>query len=352
MKGLKDVKIKNRKVILRASLNVPLDLETGRILDGTRLEASIFSMKYILKQKPKMLLVVSHLGRPEGKRVSELSLSLLVEPLEKLLDRRVIFVEGFERLEAIRRAGVFDNEAVYLFENLRFWSGEESNEKGFARELAGGFSVFINDSFSVSHRQHASLVRIPEIIKEKAMGLLFQEEYDNLSVVRNRPKKPAVAIIGGAKVKTKLPVIKNLLKKYDKILVGGKVANEILDKKIKFSEKVLLPDDFAPVDRAEERLDIGPVTVLNFKEEINKAKSVVWNGPVGKFEEEDSAGGTKELVRTLAELEGFVLIGGGETIEAVKKFGSLEDFDYVSKSGGAMLEFLAGKKLPGIEALK
>ncbi len=352
MQSIKKIKIKNRKIILRAGLNVPLDFETGKILDDSRLRASKKSIDFIIEQKPKMLLVISHLGRPEGKNIPELSFEKIVESWEKILGRRVILIHKIERLQAIMQAGVFDSEAVYLLENLRFWQSEKNNDAEFAEKIAHGFGVYVNDAFSVSHRNHSSIVQLPKFTQDKAMGLLFEEEYKNLSVVRDKPKKPAVAIIGGAKIATKLPVIKNLAKKYQAVLVGGMVANEALDEKIKFSKNVILPVDFSPAEKVEERLDIGPLTVVSFREEIQKAKTIVWNGPLGKFEDEEASNGTRNITKFIEQnKEAFSLIGGGETLEAVEKFGDFAKYNYVSESGGAMLEFLAGNKLPGIEAL-
>ncbi len=351
MKTIEEINIRNRRIILRAGFNVPLD-ETGNILDDTRLRAGAETIDFIMKKKPKMLLVVSHLGRPRGKIVPRLSLRILVPKLEDILQRRVVLVEKLERLRAIRQAGVYDSEAIYLLENIRFWPAEKENDEVFAEDLAQGFGVYVNDAFSVAHREHASVVALPKFTKDKVAGLLFFKEYENLSKVKDRPKKPAVAIIGGAKIATKLPVVSYLAKKYSRVLVGGKVANEALDEKLSLPENVFLPVDFSPAEEAEKRLDIGPLTVDVFRREIEKARTIVWNGPLGKFEEEKASNGTKNIIRFIEENEkAFSLIGGGETLEAVKMFGHPENYSYISQAGGAMLEFLAGKKLPGIEAL-
>ncbi|HHD92580.1 MAG TPA: phosphoglycerate kinase [Candidatus Portnoybacteria bacterium] len=351
MKSIKDITIRNRKIILRAGVNVPLDKESGRILDDSRLKASAKTVNYIFSKKPKMLLVVAHLGRPEGQIVENLSLKILIPAWEKILNRRIILIDRLERIQAINQAGIFDKEAVYLLENIRFWSGEKRNSKSLAENISKGFGVYVNDAFSVSHRNHCSIVQLPKFVKDAVAGLLFEEEYKNLSLARDNPKKPAIAIIGGAKIATKLPVIKNLEKIYDKVLVGGMVANGVLDKKIKFSKKVILPIDFSPAEKEIERLDIGPLTAVAFREEIQKAKTIIWNGPLGKFEDEEASHGTKNIMRAIEESDAFKLIGGGETLEAVKKFGHFNQYNYVSESGGAMLEFLAGKDLPGIKAL-
>jgi phosphoglycerate kinase len=298
-----------------------------------------------------MLLVISHLGRPDGKMMEELSLERLMKAWGKILKRRIIFIDKLERLQAIIQAGIFDKEAVYLLENLRFWQSEKNNDEDFAKLISNGFGVYVNDAFSVSHRNHSSITQVPRFVKDAVAGLLFQEEYEHLSMVRDKPKKPAVAIIGGAKIATKLPVIKNLEKIYGKVLVGGMVANEVLDKKMKFSDKIILPVDFSPAEKAEERLDIGPMTVVSFREAIKVAETIIWNGPLGKFEDEESSNGTRNIVKYIEESNAFKLIGGGETLEAVKMFGDRRRYDYISQSGGAMLKFISGKELPGVKAL-
>jgi phosphoglycerate kinase len=310
MKNIKDINIRNRKIILRAGLNVPIDLDTGEIMDDSRLKAAAKTVGFIMTKKPTMLLVVSHLGRPNGKMVEELSLERLIEVWEKILKRRIIFVDKLERLQAIMQAGIFDKEAVYLLENLRFWQSEKNNDEDFAKLISNGFGVYVNDAFSVSHRKHSSVVQVPKFVKDAVAGLLFQEEYEHLSMVRDKPKKPAIAIIGGAKIATKLPVIKNLEKFYDKVLVGGRVANEALDEKIKFNDKIILPVDFFPVEKVEKRLDIGPMTVMSFREEIKKAKTIIWNGPLGKFEDKEASNGTRNIIKYIEESEAFTLVGG------------------------------------------
>ncbi len=351
MKSIKKITIKNRKIILNTELNVPLTVD-GRIADNARLKAGIETINYIMSKKPKLLLLVGHIGRPKGQIVPNLSTELLVEELEELLERRVIFVEKLGKLQAIIQSGIFDNEAVYLLENIRFWRSEEENKEIFGKELSQGFGVYINDNFSTSHRQHASFVQIPKFVKDAVAGILLEREIKNLTMVRDKPKRPAVAIIGGAKIATKLPVIKNLEKKYSKILVGGKVANEALDQKIKFSSKVILPSDFSPEGKESERLDIGPLTAVAFREEIQKAKTIIWNGPLGKFEDEEASNGTRNIIQAVEESNAFKLIGGGETVEAIKMLGDKSKYNYISQSGGAMLKFLAGEKLPGVEAIK
>lgn len=350
MKSVEKTIIKNKKVILNTELNVPLD-NNGEILDEERLVAGMETINYIMNKRPKMLLLVGHIGRPNGQIIPNLSTELLVEKLEELSDRRVVFVEKLEKLQAIIQSEVFDNEAIYLLENIRFWKSEEKNSEAFGKNLGELFDVYVNDNFSTSHRKHASFTQVPKFTKTAVAGMLLEEEIKNLSIVRDKPKKPAIAIIGGSKIATKLPVIENLTKRYDKILVGGKVANEALDEDIKFDKKVLLPVDFSPAEKEAERLDIGPLTATSFRKEIQKAKTIIWNGPLGKFEDEETSNGTRNIMEAVEKSDAFKLIGGGETSEAIKMFGNKEKYDYISQSGGAMLKFLAGEKLPGVEVI-
>ena len=356
MKSIKKTTIKNKKVILNTELNVPIN-DKGEVLDEGRLVAGMETIEYIMSKEPKILLLVGHIGRPNGDIIPNLSTELLVEKLELLSDRRVVFVGKLEKLQAIIQSGVFDREAVYLLENIRFWKSEKENSEQFGKILGELFDIYVNDNFSTSHRAHASFVQIPKFTKQKAAGILLGEEIKNLSKVLKRPRKPSIAIIGGSKIATKLPVIENLAKKYDKILVGGRVANEALDEGLfldnnSLSKKVVLPIDFSPAEKEAERLDIGPLTATAFRKEIQKAKTIVWNGPLGKFEDEDASNGTKNIMKAVEESKAFKLIGGGETLEAIKMFGNKEKYDYISQSGGAMLKFLAGEKLPGVEAIK
>lgn len=354
MKSIKGTIIKGRKIILNTELNVPLD--DGKILDDTRLVAGMETINYIMGKSPNILLLVGHIGRPDGKIVPELSTELLIKKLEELSSRRVIFVERLEKLQAIIQAEVFDSEAVYLLENIRFWRSEKENREQFGKDVGELFDVYVNDNFSTSHREHASLVQIPKFTKKSVAGILLEEEIKHLLIVRDKPKKPALAIIGGSKIATKLPVIENLAKKYSKILIGGMVANEAIDDELfngsdAISKKVLLPIDFSPVEKNKERLDIGPKTVAMFKKEILQARTIIWNGPLGKFENEESSNGTRNIIKIIEESSAFSLIGGGETMEAIKIFGDKTKYNYISQSGGAMLKFLSGAKLPGIEAL-
>ncbi|KKQ39119.1 MAG: Phosphoglycerate kinase, partial [Candidatus Moranbacteria bacterium GW2011_GWC2_37_73] len=235
---------------------------------------------------------------------------------------------------------------IILLENVRFYEGEEKNDSEFAKKLAENFDVFVNDAFSVCHRDQASVTGITAYVEGYA-GLRLQEEIKNLSRVIHEPESPATAIIGGAKIETKLPLIKRFEKKYAHILVGGKIANEAVDQKIVFSSKVVLPLDFA-----KDRLDIGPKTINRFKEIIAQSKVIVWNGPMGKFEEQPYDIGTRAILEAIVESDAFTLIGGGESVQVLEENNLFDKISFVSTGGGAMLEYLSGNLMPGVEALR
>lgn len=351
MNTLKDLELKDKKIVMRAGFDLPL--EDGEIVDDARVRAAIRTIKYIREQKPDFFVILNHMGRPEGKIVPELSNRIVAKRLEKLTGVVVEVVETVEELRSLVQAEPCEKEKIYMLENLRFWKEEKEADVEFGKSIGELFDIYVNDAFSVSHRAHASFIRVPEYTKEKCMGLLFEEEYLNLSKVKNEPEHPAVMVIGGAKIATKLPVIENMMRIYDKVLVGGRIANEALDERLDLGEKVLLPTDFNPKGKESERLDIGDETISAYIEEIKNAKTIVWNGPLGKFEDQEASEGTKQICRAIADNEeALQVIGGGETLEAVSRFSEFSHFDYVSMSGGAMLEYLSGKTLPGIEALE
>lgn len=348
MKSIREADLAGKKIILRADYNVPID--DGNILEDERIRSSVETIRYILEKKPAFLMVISHLGKPEGERVDTFSLVPVGKKLEELLGYRVEMISDIGEIEYYRQNS--SGQSIYLLENIRFWKEEEEGDSEFAAQVAEGFDVFINDAFSVSHRSHASVTEMPKHLSRKYAGLLLEKEYNELSRAKDNPDHPAVAIIGGAKIETKLPVINNLIPIYDRILVGGMIANEAIDQGLEKGDKVVLPVDFGPEELQDQRLDIGPETIASFVKEIQQAGSIIWNGPLGKFEAEGCEQGTKQILAAILDnVDAYKIIGGGETIEAVRMLGNLKDFNYVSMSGGAMLEFLAGDKLPGIEAL-
>ncbi|MBT3355996.1 phosphoglycerate kinase [bacterium] len=349
MKTLKGLDLKDKRVVLRAEFNVPTS--QGKIDDDTRIKKAVLTINHILSQETKALLVIAHIGRPGGKRDEEFSNKIVQGRLQELTKREVEIIEDVGEIDAVLKSA--DSNKIYLLENIRFWEEEEGGDEAFGKKIGEPFDVYVNDCFSTSHRAHASFVCVPKYTREKCMGLLFEEEYSNLSKVKNDPEHPAVMVIGGAKIATKLPVIENMIRIYDKVLVGGRIANEALDEKLDLGEKVLLPTDFNPKGKEDERLDIGDETIKEYIKEVENAKTIVWNGPLGKFEDEEASEGTKLVCRAIAQNEeALQVIGGGETLEAVSEFSDFSHFDYVSMSGGAMLEYLSGKTLPGIEALE
>lgn len=365
--------------------NVPIGADG--VVDGKedwRIKATLPTIKYLLKQGAKIILM-THLGRPNGKIVDNLRLGPVQDKLTELLDLSIVKTPdciGDTVKDAVEemRGG-----EIVLLENLRFHKEEEENDEKFARELACLGDVYINDAFSASHRAHASISAITKFLPSYA-GLLLEKEVKILSGAVNNPKRPATVIIGGAKAETKIPVIEYLLDKFDHILVGGVVANVILKakgidtgksllnginleevKKLNLgSEKLYIPVDVVICNDQKKTvtltavgkigdnriLDIATESANLYSEIISESKTIIWNGPVGVFENKNFAFGTKEIAKAIIESKGYSIIGGGDTIAALSKFGFLDQVDYISTGGGAMLEFLSGKKLPGLEALQ
>ncbi len=334
MKFLGDVRKKDlagKTCLLRADFNV----ESAK--DALRVEATIPTVKFLLKNGAR-ILILSHRGRPKG--VDEkLSLKVFIPFLKKNLKQEIHFLAG---LPAKLGAG-----KIFLMENLRFWPEEEVDGKDFARHLAKLGDFYVNDAFAVSHRANASITQLPQLLPAYA-GLLLQKEIKTLSLVMKKPKKPLVLIFGGSKVDDKAPVIKYLLPKANKVLLGSSVLNNSAT--LPKSSKIERPIDW--LAEGSLAMDIGSLTVERYGAEIQKAKTIVWNGPVGKFEDKKYAGGSAALAKLVAKSGAFSVIGGGETTQLILSLGLRKKIGFLSTGGGAMLEFLAGKKLPGIEALK
>lgn len=347
MKKIQEADAQNKKVILRVDFNV--SLKNGRAKETFKIRAAKESLDYLLEKKARVALL-SYLGRPKGKASPEFSMSQLVEDAKEILGVNIKFVPDCigEKVK-----GALENQKdgeVLLLENTRFYPGEEKNDEELSRQMADGFDMFVNDAFSQSHRNQSSISGITKFLDSFA-GFRLQKEVEEMEKIKNNFSRPAVAIIGGAKIETKLPVIKFFEEKYDYVLVGGMIANEALDQKQEFNEKVILPHDFV-----DDRLDIGPETIGKFKEIISSAKTIVWNGPLGKFEEEKYSRSTYEILEAILlakdKNSSYITIGGGETLEALEKIKAMEKVSFVSTGGGAMLEYLSGKEMPGIEALK
>jgi len=343
IKKIQDADLANKKVLLRVDFNVAV--ENGKAKEGFKIAAAKETLEYLLEKKCKVALV-SHFGRPEGKVNPEFSLKQIENDIKNILAKEVFFIDDCISNEIGNKLEVLEENEVLLLENVRFYPGEEKNDADFAQKLSANFEIFINDAFSVSHRDQASVTGITKFLPSFA-GFRLQKEIEEMEKIKNNFEKPAVAIIGGAKIETKLPVIKFFEEKYDHVLVGGKIANEALDQKIEFSGKVILPSDFI-----DDKLDIGPKTSEKFKEIIKSAKTIVWNGPVGKFEEKKYAVGTNEILKAILESQAYVVVGGGETLEVLEKNNALDKISFVSTGGGAMLDYLSGNEMPGIKALE
>lgn len=385
MKYLKEIKkLKNKKVLLRVDFNVPIGKEG--VVDKSedwRIRATLPTIEYLVKKGAKIILL-SHLGRPDGKVVEEFRLGPVQDRLSELLGLSVTKTPDCVGSVVRETVDEMKTGEIVLLENLRFHKEEEENDDNFAKELASLGDIYVNDGFSVSHRAHASVHAITRHIPSYA-GFLLEKEIKILSDAINNPKRPATIIIGGAKAETKLPVIKFLMDKFDHILVGGVVANVILKAKGVNVGKSLLGDIdseearkidlesaklHVPIDAIignadnekaavsavmnignEMILDIGPNTRDAYSKIILESKMIIWNGPMGLFEKEPFSEGTKEIAKAVANSGGYSIIGGGDTIAALEKFGYIDKADYISTGGGAMLEFMSGEKLPGIEVL-
>jgi phosphoglycerate kinase len=389
-KTIRDIDVRGKRVFLRVDFNVPI--KGGRITDETRITSSMPTIAYALEQGATVICA-SHLGRPKGKPNPEMSLRPVATRLAELLRRPVEFAGdciGEPARAAVERAG---KNGVVLLENLRFHPEEEKNDAGFAQQLAALADVYVNDAFGSAHRAHASTEGIVHHVKVAAAGLLMAAEVEYLGRALGNPERPFVAVLGGAKVSDKLEVIQNLLSRVDALVVGGAMAYTFLlargvpvgtslveadlqdaarDIERRAKERGLdleLPLDHVVTTKLEAGaphetlnaddaaiggrmgVDIGPKTIGRYRNRIASAKTVVWNGPMGVFEIEDFARGTIEVAKAVADVKGTTIVGGGDSIAAVKKAGVADRVTHISTGGGASLEFLGGRTLPGVAAL-
>lgn len=336
MKALRNIDCTGKHVLIRADFNV----ESHNFDDPNeifRLTLTKETIDYILSFPNSRITLITHYGRPEGKQNKKFSTRFLVEPLERIYDQKISFTRSCIGSDS------FEENRIALRENLRFFLEEEANDSSFAQKIASGCDLYVNEAFSVCHRSHASVVAITKFLPSVA-GFHLEKEIRALSEAINHPDKPAVAVLGGAKIETKLPLIEHLALQYDAVLLGGKIANEAIDRKLKLSPHVYLPIDF----RDENRFDIGEKTVENYAEIIQGAKTILWNGPLGKFEEPPYDTGTFTLLKIMSEVDAYFIAGGGESLAAIQKAHVNQNIDVISSGGGAMLDFLSGKKLPGL----
>jgi len=385
---LKDIDLKNKTVLVRADFNVPLDANFN-ITDDIRIQATIPTIKYILENGAKKLVIMSHLGRPDGKPVAKYSLKPVAARLKELLGQDVLFLNDCIGVN-IKQDIDNSKEKVILLENLRFHAEEEANDANFAKQLASLADIFVNDAFGTAHRAHASCEGVTHFLKSAA-GFLLDKEIQYLGQAVSNPQKPFMVILGGAKVSDKIGVIENLLPKCDAIIVGGgmaytflkaqgkqignsklekeklDLAKTILNKAKELNKEILLPIDNVVVDNIDANakteivgenipdgkiaVDIGPKTVKLFEDKLSSAKTIVWNGPLGIFEMDAFSKGSLEVAKFIATLKSISIIGGGDTAAAIAKFKLEDKMTHISTGGGASLEFLEGKTLPGIAAL-
>ncbi len=389
-KTIKDIDLKGKKVFVRCDFNVPLD-ENGNITDNRRIVAALPTIKYLLEQNCKIVLA-SHLGRPKGEVNPKFSLKPVANELSKLLGKEIKLAEDVVGPSAKELTRNVKEGEIVLLENVRFDTREEKNEESLSKEFASMAEIFVNDAFGTAHRAHSSTAGVAEFLPAVS-GFLIEKELEFLGSALENPQRPFVAILGGAKVSDKIGVIEALLEKVDKLIIGGgmaytffksmgysvgksvceldklDLAKELMEKAKQKNVKLILPIDniiakeIAPDAENEiidsnnipdewEGLDIGPKTVELFKEELKDAKTIIWNGPVGFSEYEIFANGTRSIAQALAKKEDAVtIIGGGDSAAAIEKMGLSDKMTHISTGGGASLEFLEGKKLPGIECL-
>jgi phosphoglycerate kinase len=391
VKSIVDIDIRDKRVFFRFDFNVPLDA-LGSIKDDTRIRRALPTIKYAIEKGAKLILC-SHLGRPKGEVKPELSLKPVSERLSELLSRDVKFVDDCVGPKVVSVVNSLRPGELVVLENVRFHGEETKNDPTFSAKLAELADVYINDAFGTAHRAHCSTVGIAELVKEKGAGLLMKEELENLEKAFSHPKEPVVGIIGGAKVSDKISVLKNILMKMEVVLIGGGMANTFLrangvemgaslveNDMLETAKEIMniaqekkrlfcLPEDVvvAPgleqgslahittvgkIEPLEMALDIGPATIGKFDAQIQKASTIIWNGPMGVFEKDAFKQGTMDIARAVAASNAFSIVGGGDSVRAVAQAGVSDKISYISTGGGAFMEFMEGKTLPGVAALE
>ncbi len=390
MKTLRDIDVHGKRVLVRVDFNVPMN-EAGEITDDLRIRTVLPTLHYLLEQQARVILC-THMGRPKGQRVEKYSLAPVAGYLAKLLGRPVPLATDCIGPEVAEAVGKLADGDILMLENLRYHPQEEKNDAEFSRQLASVADVYVNDAFAVSHRAHASVAGVTEHVQEKVAGFLLQKEIEYFQRCIDTPQRPLVAIVGGAKVSGKLEALRNMLERVDKMIIGGAMANTFLksqgysvgaskveddlletaDTLLKQAKakgvKVYLPVDVIAADRFAVdavhkqvtiqdipdnwmALDIGPASVICFCEVLTDAKTIVWNGPMGAFEMDAFARGTMALAHAVAASHALSVTGGGDSNAAIALSGESANISYMSTGGGAFLELMEGKSLPGIKAL-
>lgn len=389
-KTIRDIDVRNKRVLVRVDYNVPLDKESGAVLDDSRIRATLPTIRYLQDQKARIILC-SHLGRPDGRVIESLRLAPVAKRLSELLGQPVKTTSDCVGAQVQLAVEALEPGEVLLLENLRFHPEEERNDVEFAKALASLCDVYVNDAFGTAHRAHASTAGVAAF-RPAVAGLLMEKELTYLGQAVSNPERPFVAVIGGAKISTKIGVLENLLKRVDRLLIGGGMAATFLkaqgyevgdslveDDQLDTARRtmaeaqergvhLLLPVDVVIADRfaadAESRtvpvtdvpagwriMDIGPASLETFRRALSDARTVLWNGPMGVFEFPKFAAGTMGIARILGDLEATTIAGGGETVAAIEQAGLADRFSHISTGGGAALEFLEGRELPGVAAL-
>ena len=388
VKSVREIDIKDKRVLIRVDFNVPMDSELN-ISDDTRIREAIPTINYCIDNGAKSIILVSHLGRPKG-RSEEFSLKAILKRLERLLAKDVVFVDSLDNAKITLNTLV--DGSILLLENIRFYEGEEKNDSELSKQLADLCDVYVNDAFGTSHRKHASTYGVAQYAKEKVAGLLLKKEIDSFGIALSNPLRPLLLIVGGSKVSSKLTLLKSILEVVDKIIIGGAMSNTFLkavgyDMKASLVEedlleearsilrtakekgvKIYLPVDVVATDNIKEAkiikispaqdipddlmaVDIGPATVRLFNEVMRDCETIIWNGPMGVYENQKFSRGTFSISHTIADTYAYSVIGGGDTADAVDKAGDKDSMSFTSTGGGASLELLEGEVLPAFEVL-
>jgi len=390
MKYIDELDIRGKRVLCRFDFNVPMD-ENLSITDDRRIKAALPTINHVLDEKAKVI-IISHLGRPKGKVVEKMSLRPVARRLERLLDKEIVMANDCIGDDVGSLIDTMKTGSVLLLENLRFHPGETANDDEFAKKLAAFADVYVDDAFGNAHRTHASNVGITRFVKESCAGFLMRKELNYLDKAMEHPARPLVAIVGGSKVSDKLIVLKNLIHKVDKMIIGGgmaftfikslgyEVGKSLVDNELlgearhmiemakKANVKLYLPFDCIIAERMDDKaetknvpvqeinpnwigLDIGPATIRLFEEVLNNARTIMWNGPMGVFEMDKFSRGTFAMAHTVAGSHALSIVGGGDTDVAIHRAGESDNISYISTGGGAFLQLTQGKVLPAIEAL-
>ncbi|CBG39993.1 phosphoglycerate kinase [Helicobacter mustelae] len=386
-RSIKDVDVSNQRVLIRVDFNVPMDKDFN-ISDDTRIKEALPTINYCIDNHAKNIILVSHLGRPKN-RENKYSLRHILKRLERLLDRNIAFAETLEQVKELQEN---TNNTVILLENIRFYPEEVQNDDAFSQKLASLCDVFVNDAFGTSHRSHASTYGVAKFARQKVAGILLKKEIHSFAKALDNPAKPVLLIIGGSKVSSKLSLLHNILNVVDKIIIGGAMSNTFLkalgyDMQKSFVEnglledakhilklaaqkkvKIYLPVDVVATDDIEKQnfiktcpaqdipqdfiaVDVGPATTRLFSQVIRASHTIIWNGPLGVYEETRFSRGTFATAHAISDTYAFSLVGGGDTADAVDRAGERENMSFISTGGGASLELLEGKILPAFEVL-